>query len=154
MTVKYVLSIKNRCNVPPPFTPCIIHMFRFKITFALSFTMGNAHRWGTFQNASLFWECPHPEVFPYAKRFGSIMELVPNFILAHLLAFIKFQFALEALKSYWFDKGETILTQLLVRITRWPLATCVVFYKLQYDNTFTIPTIIKLFSINVDFFQN
>jgi hypothetical protein len=43
------------------------------------------------------------------------------------LAFVKSQFALEGSKSYWFDKGETILTQLLVRITRWPLATCVVF---------------------------
>jgi hypothetical protein len=89
--------------------------------------MGNAYGWGTFQNASIFWECPHLEVLPYPKIFGSIIELVPNFILAHLLAFVKSQFALEGSKSYWFDKGETILTQLLVRITRWPLATCVVF---------------------------
>jgi hypothetical protein len=89
--------------------------------------MSNAHGRGTFENASLFWECPHPEVLPYRKRFGSIIELVPNFILVRLLAFVKSQFGLEALKSYWFDKGETILTQLLVRITRWPLATCVVF---------------------------
>jgi hypothetical protein len=85
-------------------------MFRFKIPFALSFMMGNAHGWRTFQNATLFWECPHLEVLPYTKIFGIIIELVPDFIQAHLLAFVKSQFALEASKSYWFDKGETFDT--------------------------------------------
>jgi hypothetical protein len=36
-------------NTPPPM-PHDLHVFSFMITFASSFTMGNAKVWGTFEN--------------------------------------------------------------------------------------------------------
>lgn len=58
-----ILHLRSRCKTPPPPTPCDLHMFWFKLPFALCFTMGKPIGKGHSQNVDKlrFWEsnyCP------------------------------------------------------------------------------------------------
>ncbi len=70
------LSYKSGHKSPSLPTPCDLRMFRFMITFILSFLLGKAHLWQTSLKwrprlhyrlllGLLFWECTYPVALPY-----------------------------------------------------------------------------------------
>jgi hypothetical protein len=53
-----ILHLRSRCKTPPPPTPCDLHMFWFKLPFALCFTMVKPIGKGHSENVDKlrFWE--------------------------------------------------------------------------------------------------